>query len=93
MFKHVIGLYGLPPGIVDGHQVEVELQDESSLDEVIAALRRALPKLEDSVIHAGEDKLADHYAFNINGRFYIDDKEIRIRSGDKIALLALAAGG
>lgn len=93
MFKLVIGLYGLPHGIVDGHQVEVELKDEASLADAIAALRREIPKLEGPVILAGEDKLTNHYAFNINGRFYIDDKEILIRSGDKIALLALATGG
>jgi molybdopterin converting factor small subunit len=93
MFKCIIGLYGLPRGIVDGHKVEVELKDEASLADVIDALRRAIPKLEGLVIRAGEDKLTEHYAFNINGRFYIDDKEIRIRSGDKVGLLALAAGG
>jgi molybdopterin converting factor small subunit len=93
LFKCVIGLFGLPRGIVAGHQVEVELKDEAGLTDIIAALRRELPKLEGPVIRAGEDKLTEHYAFNINGRFYTDDKEIRIRSGDKIALLALAAGG
>jgi molybdopterin converting factor small subunit len=93
MFKCIIGLYGLPRGIVDGHQVEVELKDEAGLTDVIAALRRKIPKLDGPVILAGEDKLTNHYAFNVNGRFYTDDKEIRIRSGDKIALLALAAGG
>jgi molybdopterin converting factor small subunit len=93
LFKCVIGLFGLPRGIVDGHQVEVELKDEAGLTDVIAALRHEIPKLEGPVIRDGEDKLTDHYAFNINGRFYIDDKEIRIRSGDKVALLALAAGG
>ena len=93
MFKCVIGLFGLPPGIADGHKVEVELEDEASLTDVIAALRRAIPKLEGPIIIAGEDKLTEHYAFNINGRFYIDDKEIRIGSGDNVALLALATGG
>jgi molybdopterin converting factor small subunit len=93
MFKCIVGLYGLPRGIADGHQVEIELKDEASLADIIAALRRELPKLEGPVILTGEDKLTDHYAFNINGRFYTDDKEIRVRSGDKVALLALAAGG
>jgi molybdopterin converting factor small subunit len=73
--------------------VEVELKDKAGLTDVIAALRRKISKLEGTVILTGEDKLTEHYAFNINGRFYIDDKEIRIRSGDRVGLLALATGG
>jgi molybdopterin converting factor small subunit len=92
LFKCVIGLFGLPHEITGEHKVEVELKDEASLTDVIAA-RREIPKLEGLVIHVGEDKLTGYYAFNINGRFYVDDKEIRIRSGDNVALLALAAGG
>jgi molybdopterin converting factor small subunit len=93
VFKCAIGLFGLPHEIIVGHKVEVELRDEASLTDVIAALRHEIPKLEGPVIHTGEDKLTEHYGFNINGRFYIDDKEIRIRSGDNVALLALATGG
>ena len=93
MFKCVIGLFGLPHEIAGEHKVEVELRDEASLTDVIAALRRKIPKLEGLVIRAGKDKLTEYYAFNINGRFYTDDKEIRIRSGDHVALLALATGG
>jgi len=93
LFKCVVGLFGLPHGITGEHKVEVELKDEARLTDVIATLRREIPKLEGPVIRAGEDKLTEHYAFNINGRFYIDDKEIRICSGDNVGLLALAAGG
>ena len=93
MFKCVIGLFGLPHEITSVHEVEVELGDGASLTDVIAALRRKIPKLEGPVVRDGEDKLTDYYAFNINGRFYTDDKEIRIRSGDNIALLALPTGG
>ena len=93
LFKCVIGLFGLPQEITGEHEVEVELKDEAILTDIIAALRHEIPKLEGLVIRAGEDKLTDYYAFNINGRFYIDDKEIRIRSGDHVALVALATGG
>ena len=93
MFKCVIGLFGLTQEITGEHMVEVELSDEASLTDVIAALRRIIPKLEGLVIRPGEDKLTEYYAFNINGSFYIDDEEIRIRSGDHVALLALASGG
>jgi molybdopterin converting factor small subunit len=92
LFKCVIGLFGLRH-ITDKREVEVELKDEASLTDLIVALRREIPKLVGPVILVEEDKLTDHYAFNINGRFYIDDKEIRIHSGDKVGLLALAAGG
>ena len=93
LFKCVIGLFGLPQEITGEHMVEVELSDEASLTDVIAALRRIIPKLEGLVIRAGENKLTEYYAFNINGCFYIDDEEIRIRSGDHVALLVLATGG
>lgn len=73
--------------------MEVGLEDEASLTDVIAELRSKIPKLEGPVICDGEDALTEYYAFNINGRFYTDDKEIRIRSGDNIALLALPIGG
>lgn len=73
--------------------MEVELRDEASLTDVIVALRQKIPKLEGPVICDGEDKLTEDYVFNINGRFYTDDKEIRIGSGDHVALLTLPTGG
>jgi molybdopterin converting factor small subunit len=93
LFKCVIGLFGIPREIDTEHEVQVELNDEASLTDVIMALRQKIPRLEGPVICDGEDKLAEYYAFNINGRFYTDDKEIRIHSGDNIALLALPTGG
>ena len=93
MFKCVIGLFGLPHEVASEHEVAVELRDEASLTDVIVALRQKIPKLEGLVIDAGKDKLTEDYVFNINGRFYTDDKEIRIRSGDNVALLALPTGG
>jgi molybdopterin converting factor small subunit len=93
LFKCVIGLFGLPHEVATEHAVEVELRDEASLTDVIVALRRKIPKLERLVICADKDELTEDYVFNINGRFYTDDKEIRIHSGDRVALLALPTGG
>jgi molybdopterin converting factor small subunit len=93
LFKCVIGLFGIPHDVTDVRQVEVKLPNEAGLTDVIAAIRHKIPKLEGYVIRPGEDKLTEYYAFNINGRFYNDDKDIRVRSGDQVALLALAAGG
>ena len=93
MFKCIIGLFGLPQEVATEHEVKVELRDEASLTDVIVALRQKIPKLEGPVIDASKDKLTEDYVFNINGRFYTDDKEIRIRSGDHVALLTLPTGG
>lgn len=93
MFKGVIGLLGLPSELAGAREVEIELADDASLSTVVAVLRREIPRLEGRVIRAGQDKLTSYYAFNINGRFYNDDKEIRIRKGDKVSLLAIVSGG
>ena len=93
MFKCAIGLFGLPHEIATKHEVELELRDEASLTDVIVALRQKIPKLQGPVIDAGKDKLTEDYVFNINGRFYTDDKKIRIHSGDHVALLTLPTGG
>jgi molybdopterin converting factor small subunit len=93
LFKCVIGFIGLPGEIAGAPGVEIELPDEASLSEVVAALRHEIPKLEGRVIRVGQDLLTSYYAFNINGRFYKKDDQIRIRKGDKITLLAIVSGG
>ncbi len=93
MFNCTIELYGISRQITTERKVEVELEDGAGLAEVIAALRRKVPSLDGTVFQRGEDRLSEFYAFNINGRFYIDDKDVRVYKGDRIALLSLAAGG
>ena len=93
MIRCVVELFGLPREITELREVEVGLKDGASLGDVIAALRREIPALEGRVIRAGEDWLVEHYGFNINGHFYLDDDELQLQDGDHVALLALAGGG
>ena len=93
MFRCTVQLFGLPHEITELREVEVELKDGAKLTDVIAALRREIPALEGHAIHAGEDRLMERCAFNINGRFYVDDKEVQLQNSDRIALLTLATGG
>jgi len=88
-----VRLFGLPSEITELQEVEVRLKDGASLGDVIAALRREIPALEGRVIRAGENRLMKHLAFNINGRFYLDDREVQLQNGDRILLLTLATGG
>ncbi len=86
-------MFGLPREATELREVEVELKDGASLGDVVAALRHEIPALEGHVIRAGENRLMEHCAFNINGRFYLDDRDIQLRDGDRILLLTLATGG
>ena len=89
----VVEMFGLPQEITKLRQVEVELKDKAGLRDLIAALRRKIPTLEGHAIHAGEDRLRQYYAFNVNGYFYSDDSELQLQDGDRVGLLLLASGG
>ena len=93
MIRCVVELYGLPRQVTELREVEVGLEDGASLREVVAALKREIPALEGPVTRAGEDRLLEYYAFNVNGHFYFDDREVQLQDGDHVLLLTLASGG
>lgn len=93
MSKYNIELFGIPNIPDDLRKVEVELNNGARLKDVVAALRRKLPALEGSVFVAGEDRLREYYAFNVNGNFYDYESDIQLKNSDKIILLLLATGG
>jgi len=93
MFKCVVKIFGLPREISELREVEVELKEGASMEEVIAALRHKIPALEGLVIRTGEDRLVEHYKFNVNGLFYFDGMDFQLQSGDRIALLMPVTGG
>ena len=93
MNRYIVQMFGLPREVTELREVEVELKDRAGLEDVVAALRHEIPALEGPVIRAGENWLMEHCAFNINGRFYCDDRDIQLRDGDRIILLTLATGG
>ncbi len=93
MVRYVVEMYGLAPDITEWREVVAELEEGAKLGDIIAALRREIPALEGIVIRAGEDRLTEHYAFNINGRFYFDNEEPQLQEGDRVVLLTLATLG
>ena len=93
MFRCVVEMFGLPSEITELREVEVELDDEATLRDVVAALKNKIPALEGTAIRAGEDQLVENYKFNVNGRFYYDDMGLKIKSGDRVALLVPITGG
>ncbi len=88
-----IELFGLHSGTTDLGSIEVDLDQGTTLSDLIAELRQKAPALEGSVFVRGENKLTKYYVFNINGRFHMNDSKIRIQSSDHIVLLPFPIGG
>ena len=93
MATYDIELFGMSDEFAGLSQVEVELPDEATLGEVVAALRTKAPALEGKIIRPGEDRLTAHYSFNVNGRFHIEEYDAKVHPGDHILVLTLALGG
>ena len=93
MTRHVVEMFGMSGRIAGQQEAEIELKDDATLGDIVAALRRAIPALEGEVIRPEENRLTDRYAFNINGRSYFDDRRLQLQDGDHIVLLTLAVGG
>ena len=93
MVKYTVELFGMSNQFAGRRNVEFELDGDVSLGEVVAALRREMPALEGSIIKPGEDKLTGHYTFNVNGRFCMDDYDVKVTGDDHILLLTFALGG
>jgi molybdopterin converting factor small subunit len=93
MFKITIPMYGLRREITEKREVEVELRDDATMPEVIAALKEKVPSLEGPVIRQGENRLIELYKFNVNGKFYFDGQDFELHPGDRIALLVPITGG
>ena len=93
MIKCKVEMWGLPREISGLQEVEVRVKDDASLRDIIAALKREVPKLEGAVIRSGEDRLEESCAFNIDGQFYLEDEEVKLKDGDCLRLLTLATGG
>lgn len=93
MAIYAVELFGLAHVFPGRHDIIVELGSESTLRELVAALRRNVPDLEGKIIRPGEDRLAGLYAFNVNGRFYLDEYDTKIEPADHIVIVTLALGG
>ena len=93
MFTCIVEMYGFPREVTTLRTVELDLEDGATMADVIAGLRRRVPGLDGLAFRPGENRLADLYKFNVNGRLYYDGMDFRLHDGDRIALLTLMTGG
>jgi hypothetical protein len=93
MATYTVEMFGLPYSISGIREIKFELKDRVKLTDIIGALRREIPALEGEVITPGNNFLMDGFTFNINGRFYVDDRDLVLKEDDHIILLTLATIG
>jgi len=93
MEKWKIPMYGLPHEITELREVEIELEENASMADVLAAMKEKIPSLVGPVIRPGENRLVEQFKFNVNGRFYFDGQDFNLHKGDRIALLVPMTGG
>jgi molybdopterin converting factor small subunit len=73
--------------------VELDLGATPTLAAVVGALAMRCPALVGPVLDAGRPVLTAGHVFCLNGRDFVADPATPIRPGDRIILLASAAGG
>ncbi len=93
MIKCVVEMYGFALEESGLSEIEVDLNEGARLGDLVAELRRKIPALEGRVIRPGENRLVDRCAFNIEGRFYFDNTDLKLNDGCRVRLLTLATGG
>lgn len=93
MIKCTVEMWGLPREVSGLSEVEVSVKENAGLPDVIAALKRKVPKLEGAVIASGANRLEDTCVFNIGGQFLQEEEKVTLRNGDRLRLLTLATGG
>ncbi len=93
MATYTVEMFGLPYSISGVREVKLDLEDDAKLTDVVGALRREIPKLEGEVIGPGSNYLMEGFTFNINGRFFYDDRDLTLNENDHIILLTLATIG
>lgn len=93
MFECAVQLFGFPKTITEQREVTFNLADVASLADVIAGLRENLPTLEGFAITPGENRLVEHFKFNLNGQLIYNDFSAPVKDGDRIALLIPVTGG
>jgi len=91
--KYSVEMFGLPYEISGTRRVDFELEDGAGISDIIGALKREIPELDGEVIVPGLNQLMEGFTFNINGRFYSNDGELKLHEGDRIVLLTLATIG
>ena len=93
MSGYIVEMFGLPYSLTGKRRVEFELENSAGLTDIVGALKREVPELIGEILNPDSDYLMDGFTFNINGRFYSDDRDLKIKEGDRIILLTLATIG
>ena len=88
-----VEFYGPARLYADARVIEVELSEPSTLASLVRLLAERRPELVGPVIRPDARWLHAGYIFNRNGRDFLPDPAAIVQAGDRLLLLASAAGG
>jgi len=91
--EFTVEFYGLPRRLSGVKETTVEVEDGATLRDVVAALVTRFPQFLIKLVKPRTYDLEEPYFFNIDARYVPRSLEHRPRSGERLLLLFLEAGG
>lgn len=91
--QFTVELFGLARRLTKAKEVQVEVKQESTLRDIVVALRQRFPELVGPIIEPDTNELIMPYLFSIGGRQMVQSLDFKPREGDEILLMFVAAGG
>lgn len=79
--------------LISVREVTIEIGPEATLGELVLALAERYPALAGRVLDLERRMPVNGYIFNRNGRDFLAEPDSAVRPGDRLLLLASAAGG
>lgn len=92
MADWTIELYGYPR-LLAGRKAVTVTATSATLADLVTAMGQVCPQLVGQVVSGDGQRLLDGYIFNVNGRQFVANLEVRLSPGDTVLLLSSQAGG
>jgi molybdopterin-guanine dinucleotide biosynthesis protein A/molybdopterin converting factor small subunit len=88
-----VELFGVARLLTGMREINLALRPGATLADLFDALADRLPSLSGRVISADGTTLIDGYACNVNGLEFVRSSDVRVKTGDSVAIMSADAGG
>ena len=88
-----VELFGSARRLARCRYVQIAAPGRAEVRDLTTALAQSCPELVGEIILASQLGLEESYVFNLNGRSFVSNQPIQLRSGDNLLLFSSQAGG